>query len=201
MTAIGSFFLYALIVVFAQNLFLGGSVNTGAVLNAVRKPVRLWATAGFTSLFTLLCALSVLPFDRYLPMWAISSSLPVRAAAVALAAVMWYLIVSAVLARIPAVSEEVAGCASQGAFSGAALGAPLLLFNGAAAPFSLREGSITYMPSVLGYCLGAGLGFVLASWLLNAGMRRADNPDIPAALRGAPVMLIYIGLLALAFSF
>jgi len=201
MREIGFFFLYLLIAAFGQNLLLGGSVDSTSMLNAVRRPVRLFITAGFTALFALLCCGVTMPFDRYLPLWAISSSLPVRSAVTCLAAILWYLVAVRVVSLIPKAQELVGDCLAPGAFSGAAVAAPLLLFRGESSPVFYWTGSITNAPSVIGYCIGAGLGFALAAWLLNAGMRRADNPDIPPALRGTPIMLIYIGILGLALSF
>ena len=46
--------------------------------------------------------------------------------------------------------------------------------------------------------IGAGCGMVLASVLILIGHRRMDIRDIPRAFRGIPVMLLYVGILALA---
>lgn len=46
--------------------------------------------------------------------------------------------------------------------------------------------------------LGAGCGMVLASLLILVGHRRMDTRDIPRAFRGIPIMLLYVGILALA---
>lgn len=190
MNGIVSLFIFTLLAVFAQNTLLIGSSTISSVLVSVKRPSRLMAVSCFISLFTLLSAVTMLPFDRYLPLWAVSSSLPVRAAAVCAAVLVWYLIVSRIVSSIPKLRDSVGDCVAAGAFNGAAIGAALLLFVGVISDFW----------SILEYSIGTGLGFALASWLLNAGMRRADNPDIPSAFRGAPVMLIYIGLIALAFS-
>ncbi len=200
MRDIGAFFLYLLIAAYAQNYLMGGAVDTTAMLSVVRKPSRLFICAGFTSLFALLSCAVTMPFDRYLPLWAISTSMPVRAGVTCAAVILWYLLVSKIISLIPKLNDITEGLIAPGAFSGAAVAVPLMLFRGENSPVSFWSDSITHAPQVIGYCLGAGLGFALASWLLNAGMRRADNPDIPAALRGTPVMLIYIGILALALS-
>lgn len=201
MRQIGFFFLYLLVAAFAQNFLLSGAIDSTTMLNAVRRPRKLLVTAGFASLFALLCCAVTMPFDRYFPLWAISSSFPVRVGVTVAAAILWYLVVSRIISLIPKAEEFVDDCLAPGAFGGAAVAAPLLLFRGESTSIPFWEGSITNAPSVIGYCLGAGIGFVLASWLLNVGMRRADNPDIPSALRGTPIMLIYIGILALALSF
>lgn len=201
MRQIGFFFLYLLIAAFVQNMLLGGVVDSSTMLEAVRRPRRLFITAGLTSLFAALCCAVTMPFDRYFPLWAISSSMPIRAAVTCAAAILWYLLATRLLVLVPSLDEILGECVAPAAFGGATVAAPLLLFRGEASPIAFWEGSITNAPSVIGYCIGAGLGFALAAWLLNAGMRRADNPDISPALRGTPIMLIYIGILALALSF
>jgi|GEM_PF-1828340 len=201
MKDIGMFFLYLLIAAFAQNTLLGGAVDSTAMLSVVRRPSRLFICGGLTSLFALLACAVTMPFDRYFPLWVISTSMPVRAAMVCFAVILWYLLITKLISLMPKLSAVMDGLAAPAAFGGAAVAAPLLLFRGENVPHALWTDSITHAPEVIGYCLGAGLGFALAAWLLNAGMRRADNPDIPDALRGTPVMLIYMGIIALALCF
>ena len=45
---------------------------------------------------------------------------------------------------------------------------------------------------------GAGFGMVLASILILIGHRRMDLRDIPRSFRGISIMLLYVGILALA---
>lgn len=52
--------------------------------------------------------------------------------------------------------------------------------------------------AAVGLALGSCLGFLLLSWLTAEGMERLDNPDMPAAFRGLPATLVYLGILALA---
>lgn len=49
-----------------------------------------------------------------------------------------------------------------------------------------------------GFALGGGLGYMLAVLLISEAQQRLRSPDIPAAFRGLPITLIYIGILALA---
>ena len=51
----------------------------------------------------------------------------------------------------------------------------------------------------IGYGLGTGIGFFLASLLLNVAHEKLDSDKIPKAFRGYPIMLIYIGVISLAF--
>lgn len=50
----------------------------------------------------------------------------------------------------------------------------------------------------LGLAVGTCLGFMLMGWLLLEGRSRLDPLAIPAAFRGVPIQLLYLGLIALA---
>ena len=51
----------------------------------------------------------------------------------------------------------------------------------------------------IGYGFGTGIGFFLACFLLNVARERLDSDKIPKVFRGYPIMLIYIGVVSLAF--
>ncbi|MBP0982660.1 MAG: hypothetical protein J6A19_02945 [Oscillospiraceae bacterium] len=53
--------------------------------------------------------------------------------------------------------------------------------------------------SYLGYGFGTGIGFFLACFLLNIAREKLDSEKIPKVFRGYPIMLIYIGVVSLAF--
>ena len=54
--------------------------------------------------------------------------------------------------------------------------------------------------SYVGYGVGTGVGFLLASYLLGAASERLNSKTVPAAFRGMPITLIYIGVISLALS-
>ena len=185
--SIGDFIVYALSAVFLQNLLLSGAVPFGMISSYMRKPKKLVGMSVMVSAFSLLTALTVLPLDYLAPLW--SSPIPIRAFLLCLAAALWYLIASALFSRLLDV-EDITEQLPTAALNGTVLAMPLILdINAVSDP--LR---------VCGLAAGSGLGFALAVWLLMCGLRRADNPDIPEAFRGAPVMLVYTGLLALGFE-
>ncbi len=51
----------------------------------------------------------------------------------------------------------------------------------------------------IGFGLGAGVGFTLATFFISIAYDYLYSAAIPKAFRGFPVLLIYIGLLSLAF--
>ncbi len=50
----------------------------------------------------------------------------------------------------------------------------------------------------LGYALGSSAGYLLAALLITEGQRIIFKKEIPSILQGLPVMLIYVGILAMA---
>lgn len=60
-----------------------------------------------------------------------------------------------------------------------------------------RTQSFTLIQSV-GFGLGSGVGYLLAVLLVTEAQNRLRSQAIPAAFRGMPITLVYIGVLALA---
>jgi len=57
------------------------------------------------------------------------------------------------------------------------------------------------MPQAVGLGLGAGAAFLVVSLLINSGMHiLQQNKAIPPMFAGVPALLVYTGLLALAFT-
>lgn len=52
--------------------------------------------------------------------------------------------------------------------------------------------------SYIGYGFGTGIGFLIAAYLLYIANDRLNSPLVPAAFRGYPIMLVYVGILSLA---
>ena len=187
MKTVGEFLTYALIAVFAQNLVFTGAGPFGMVKRCLLKPKDIVGMSAYVSVFSLLASLTVLPFDYLAPLW--SSPLMVRSALLIAAVVLWYLIFAAIVPHIGKLRGS-ADMLPSAALNGAVMVMPLLL--------DLR--AVSDPVRVCGLAVGSGIGFGAAVWLLSCGMRRADNPDMPESFRGTPILLIYVGLLSLAFS-
>jgi electron transport complex protein RnfA len=52
--------------------------------------------------------------------------------------------------------------------------------------------------SYIGYGLGTALGFFMAGYLLYIAYDRLNSNLVPAAFRGVPIMIIYVGILSMA---
>lgn len=188
MNSIADILTYALAAVFVQNVVFSSTSDVSLTLLALRKPPKLAAVSVLVSLFSLLSTLTIYPLDVLLDTeWL--SYMPIRGVLLAASALMWYLVVSAIVRKIDGLNKKIGFFLAPAALNGAVMAVPLLLGT-------TEIGSIW---AAVGMAAGSGAGFALASWLINIGMRRANNPDMPKCFQGAPAMLIYIGLLSLLF--
>lgn len=183
------FIMWALVAVAVQNLSFTGATDTSFTLTALSKSSNLAAVSVLVSFFALLTTLTIYPFDAFLNI-EILGYMPVRGLLITLIAIAWYFIAGSIMRKIESVNKKVGKYLAPAAINGTVIAFPLLL----------GDGRVDSLAAAIGLAVGAGGGFALASWLIGAGMRRLDNPDISKNMQGAPSMLIYIGLLALAFS-
>ena len=69
-----------------------------------------------------------------------------------------------------------------------------------AIPFINNYAAYTFADSI-GSGIGAGFAFILAASLISKGSQAISaNSDVPQIFKGTPSLLIYVGLLSLAFA-
>ncbi len=69
-----------------------------------------------------------------------------------------------------------------------------------AVPLINRRSAFTFAESI-GSGIGAGLAFVLAVLMVEAGMNRiSDNSEIPGDFKGRPALFIYVAMISLALA-
>lgn len=189
MNSLSSFLTYALAAVFVQNVVFDSTSDISLTLLSLRKPPKLIAVSLMVSLFSLLSTLTIYPFDALLDTeWL--EYMPIRGALLSAAVLLWYVIINGIVRKIDVLNEKTGSFLAPAAINGAVMSMPLLL----------GAESIDSLSAAVGLAVGSGGGFALASWLISIGMRRANNPDLPKSFQGAPIMLIYIGILAMLFS-
>lgn len=189
MNDFSSFMTYALVAVFAQNMVISGSSGlTGALAVGVSSPRRTLAVSGFVSLFATLGSLAVMPFIRYLPVE--TAYMPLHGLILGAAILIFYLIACVVVSGMPSIKKTVLPLLAPAALNGAVMGMPLVAnLNG-----------VGDLAGIAGLAFGSGIGFLLAVVLIALGKQAADSPAAPPALRGVPLLVIYIGILSLALS-
>ncbi len=189
MNGFSEFMTYSLTAVFVQNVILCGTADASLTLLALRRPKKLVAMSGLISLFSLFSTLTIYPIDRFLSAgWL--DYMPLRGALLTASALLWYLAAGGIMRKIDSLRRSLGEYIAPAAINGAVLTAPLLL----------GTGELPGVWGAVGMAAAAGAGFALAAWLINLGMRRMNSPSLPKWFQGAPVMLVYIGLLSMLFS-
>lgn len=188
METVGIFFGYAVLALFAQN-----AIFTRAL--GVSRLVQLTGDNRTSSLLfgVLLCVTQVLlaPLAWYLgglagPLGLGASARPlVYVGCIALVCLAEHLVLQ--LTNLPR-KDQLLRILPLAALNSCVLGTVLIT----------RTQAFTLTQSV-GFGLGSGLGYILAVMLVTEAQTRLSNSQtIPSAFRGLPILLIYIGILALA---
>ena len=180
-----------LVAALIQNLVLTTGFGTSIMLRIVRRPRDIWIFSGLLAVFSVLTVLLFYPVDaliasRFGTGWWVKIYRPVIVILIAAILYLW----AALLVKrfLPRLFGRIQRLLPLAAFNNVVVGVALVVNH---------QVRVELLPAV-GLALGSCLGFLLLSWLTAEGMERLDNPDMPAAFRGLPATLVYLGLLALA---
>lgn len=177
----------ALVSVFIQNSILERALGANVLLYAARKKESLW---GISVGITLITTISAVPIyfidnalgDRYY------YELIAPLIYVGVVSVIYTLSLIVIWRVFPRVFRSIRKYVHLSVFNCSVIGGLFLC--------STQGGDIfTY----LGYGFGTGVGFLLAAYLIYIAYDRFTSELVPAAFRGMPIMLVYVGILALAF--
>lgn len=172
---------------FVENVLFTRSLGTSWVLYLVRRKKSFFQYIGLMTAVSLLSSLLSYPFRR--PLSGLNDSYVLLPMAFIACLIAVYVAVYFLLGRFwPAFFEKTEPEMTTAIFNGAMLGGLLI-------PAVERLDLV----GTLGYSLGANLGFAVAVALVGFGMERIRLCHVPKAFRGLPVVLIYLGLLSLAF--
>lgn len=185
--AVSTFFGYALVAIFAQN----------AVCTRALGVSRLVQMAGDTSVGSrtfgmLLCALQAISallgyfMNRLMTGWPLWTYFRPLGMVLCSTAAFFVVLFAVVLSHRDG-AKEIVAVLPMATFNTCILGTLLISTIQA---FSLAQ--------TIGFALGSGAGYVLAVYLVRRWRTHADDEAVPATFRGMPIMLLYIGILALA---
>ena len=180
-------FAYALVGVFSQNVIF--TVGVGAE-RALRLPIssrRVLRTTGAVTVFSFI-SVSAMHLIR-LGCAHVPALNRFRVPLLVLCVAIAYLIVM-IICRV---------CSAR-AFKVAAEVLPSGAFNTVVVMVGISSQmlGLSFAQSV-GYAIGTGVGFLLATVLIHEAILSVDNADMSPAFVGLPSLLIYIGILAMAF--
>lgn len=188
--SLGLFLSYCMIAAFAVNPLMAGLTGIDSILDALRKPRRLLVMTGMVAVMTMLTTVCFYPIDVALP--GEDDAKVIRGVIYCVIVLVVFIIADKALKAVaPTFYKGYGDLLAPACFNGMAVGVPLVILycDEAAASFALT----------LAMGFGAVLGFALAAFFVYEGIRIADNPDLSPNFRGAPILLIYIGILSLAF--
>ena len=171
--ALGSFFAYAVIAVFAQNAVFTRSLG-------VSRLVKLSEDDEVGSLVfgALLCAVQIISamMGFFVNRWLFASAFWIYLV----------LLVVVICFRVHG-AREIVAVLPMATFNTCILGTLLLS--------TIQNFTFT---QTLGFALGSGVGYVMAVALVRGAQERLQSEAVPATFRGLPITLLYIGILALA---
>lgn len=188
LSACGTFFLYAVMAVFAQNVIFTRALGVSRLVKLVDDDNVDSMTFGL-----LLCAVQLigtpiayvanlflvpLPYRAYLR--------PIVYVLCAGLAFFIVLLLIAVFLRNKG-AKDIVSVLPMATFNCSVLGTMLIVTTQS---FSFLQ--------TMGFALGTGIGYVLAVLVVTEGQRKLQNRQVPAPFRGLPITLLYIGVLAVA---
>lgn len=180
--------LTALAAVSVENVVFSGGIGFSRVLRAARRPRTIGVYALFVTAFSLVSAvlgslLNPLLLSNGTLAW-------LRPALLALCAAAAYCAAAAVLKfALPALY-----CKYEELLAPAAINTVVLSM-----PYAQRSFQLPLLQAAA-FAVGTGAAFFLAAVVLAHVAPRFRNDDMPKAFSGLPAVLIYMGILSLAFA-
>ena len=186
MQAIANLISAALIAIFVQNSILERALGSNVLLYASREKSNVLGFAAAITYSTAVSAPFVWIADKLIGQWEYYRFIMPLIYILIIAAV--YIITLVLIWRfLPKLFKKLKKYVHLSVFNCSVVGSLFLC--------SQQGGDIfTY----IGYGLGNGIGFLFAAYLLYTAAKRLNSPLVPAAFRGYPIMIVYVGILSLA---
>ncbi len=169
-----------------QNIVLTTGFGSSSVLRVVRKPRSVWIFSAMLTVFSVTTVIIAYPLDKLFGTAITNFWRPLML--IGITAVVYILAVILLSNFARNLYDRISRTMPLAAFNSLVVGVALV----SNVQFSSSIGGI------IGLAIGACLGFALLTFIVDEGIERLDNPDMPDGFRGMPSTLIYIGILALA---
>lgn len=187
MKTISDMIAYLLITATMQNLVLTTGFGSSSLARMLRRPRQRHTFSRLLLMFTVATTAVFYPIDRLLPAtWYLRMLRPL--VVVIITALLYIAVVMVAVRRFSEWYRRVRRFIPLAAFNNVVIGVALV---------TNYQFSVAFLPAI-GMAIGSSLGFLLISAMSAEALERLDNPDTPAAFRGLPGTLVYLGLLALA---
>ena len=188
LSSCGTFFVYAVAAIFAENAVFSRALGVSRLVRLVDdSTVDTLIFGGLLCLVQLIAA----PLSYFANIWIhpLKYRGAIRPLVFILCSTIAFLIVMALVLAVfkRADAKNIVAVLPMATFNSAVMGTLLI---GATQSFSLLQ--------TMGFALGSGIGYILAVVVVNEGQRKLRSRAVPAAFRGLPITLLYIGILSLA---
>ena len=187
-TVFTRFLAAALLGIFIENAVFERALGISIVLYSARKTENMRGIFISVLYVTTFSSMLICFIDRYFSDWR-SYNILIPFIYLFIISAVYLLTLVALWRFFPEVFRRMKKYVHLAVFNCAVLGA-LFIQNQIGGTFA----------SYVGYGVGTGVGFLLASYLLGAASERLNSKTVPAAFRGMPITLIYIGVISLALS-
>ncbi|MBR5683734.1 MAG: hypothetical protein IKW96_10780 [Ruminococcus sp.] len=184
------FLINDLIALLAANLILSRALGTSTIFIAAGSRKNLMATACVITFFTTAGATAAYFIDKMLP--SAVSDLRLLMYIIVIGA-LYVLLLTAVYYTARRHFDELRKYVHVSAFNCAVIGT-LFTINERAS----MNGSTYDLGDYAGAGLEAGAGFIISALILTAAYRKLNSSKVPAAFRGFPAMLVYLGIISMA---
>ncbi len=179
-------FAFAMIVaIFAENTIFTRALGTSTAMYITKNKLSFFLFGIAMSIISVVC--SILAYIT-LPIY---QRLPFKSAFMPLFYVLMISIVyfvSIIVASKTSVKTQLKPMFSMCTFNCAILGAIFLMVS--------EKGNIGYF---IGFGLGTGVGFIVATSLLSIAHNRLNGANVSKSFKGTPIIFIYLGIISLAF--
>ncbi len=202
--SLGIFLSYCLVAVFAVNPVFAAVTGIDSVLDAMKKPKRLIVLCVSVSIFSLVASMLMYPIDMKLK--SEEQAMVVRGLIFSCIMLALFYISAKVVKGVSAEFYESYGdLLAPAALNGAAIGSAMIVaydrFLGLENVQFLIFDDFSFFGIAVAIGIGTGIAFSVAALLIKEGLRIANNPDLSPGMKGAPILLIYIGILSMVFCF
>ncbi len=182
---LSQFALAMILAIFAENTIFTRALGTSTAMFITKNKSDIFLFGTAMSIISVVCsviAYLTLPIYQGLP--AKESFMPLFY--VLIVSIVYF--VAIILASKSKRKSQLKPMISMCAFNCAILGALFLMVS--------EKGNIGYF---IGFGLGTGIGFVVATILLGVAQHRLASISVSKSFKGTPIIFIYLGIISLAF--
>ncbi|MCR4795224.1 MULTISPECIES: Rnf-Nqr domain containing protein [Ruminococcus] len=184
------FLINDLITLLAANLILSQALGTSTIFIAAGSKKNLVGTACVITLFTTIGSAAAYFVDKALP----SSVSDMRLLFYTIIIGILYILLLTIFYYVGrSYFEDFRKYIHVSAFNCAVMGTLFTINQRAAMDSSLFE-----LGGYVSAGFEAGIGFIIAAIILTAAYRKLNSSKVPAAFRGFPAMLVYLGIISMA---